>query len=235
MLRLASSLVALTFLLVAAQASEKEAPALMDINAASPADLMMLKGIGAKTAEKILAHRDALKGYTRLSQITEVKGIGEKTFQRIACVFMVPKEGPQRCVTGAGSAGGGPKVNINLADAAALTGLAGIGKKKAEKIVAYRAENGWFSTAEDVQGVKGIGPKTVLGFAAQVEVTVDVNAATAADLRALGFDNAAAIIKARDAVGGFATADDLLAVPGTDKTRVKRARHILTYGAKAAK
>ncbi len=233
--RLASTLIALSFLLVATHAHAQETPELMDINAASAADLMMLKGIGTKTADKILAHREKVKGYKHLSQITEVRGVGEKTYQRIACAFMVPKEGPQRCVTGAGSAGGGPKVNINLADAAALTGLSGIGKKKAEKIVTYRTENGWFTSAEDVQGVKGIGPKTVAGFAGQVEVKVDVNRATVADLLALGLENAAAIVKARDALGGFATADDLLAVPGTDKKQVTRARHILIYGAKAAK
>lgn len=232
--RLVPSLVALFVLLLSAQASAEEAPQLLDINAASAADLMMLKGIGPKTAEKILAHRDQLGGYTRLSQVTEVKGIGDKTYRRVACVFMVPKEGPQPCAGGAGGADG-PKVNINLADAAALTGLTGIGTKKAEKIVAYRAENGWFTSAEDVQGVKGIGPKTVHGFAAQVEVTVDVNRATAAMLRSLGFENADAIVKARDAVGGFANAKDLEAVEGTDKKIVRRARHILVYGAKAAK
>jgi len=68
-----------------------------------------------------------------------------------------------------------------------------------------------------------------------VEVSVDVNKATVADLRSLGFENAAAIIKARDAVGGFANQDDLRAVPGTDKKCVKRARHILTFVAKDEK
>ncbi len=224
------SLVAVVLLLLALSATAEEAPQLLDINAATDADLMMLKGIGPKTAEKILSHRDAVGGFVNLHQLTDVKGIGEKTYQRIACVFMVPKEGPQPCVSGA-AGGAGVKVNINLADAATLTALSGIGQKKAEAIVEHRTESGWFSTAEDLQAVKGIGPKTVQGFAAQVEVSVDVNRATAADLRFLGFENAAAIVKARDAVGGFATVEDLRAVPGTEKKLVRRARHILIFGA----
>ncbi|MFH1533169.1 MAG: helix-hairpin-helix domain-containing protein [Pseudomonadota bacterium] len=232
MLRAVFAVVAVVFLLLAGSTDAEEVPQLLDINTSSAADLMMLKGIGPKTAEKILKHRDGLGGFTSLHQLTDVKGIGEKTYQRIACVFMVPKEGPQPCVSGAGGASKGPRVNINLADAATLTALSGIGLKKAEAIVRHRAGNGWFSAAEDLQAVKGIGSKTILGFAAQVEVFVDVNRATVAELRSLGFENAAAMVKVRDAVGGFATLDDLYAVPDTDKQRVKRARHILTFGAR---
>jgi len=53
-------------------------------------------------------------------------------------------------------------VNINTADAATIAAeLNGVGLKKAEAIVAYRAKNGAFKTAEDLAKVKGIGLKTV--------------------------------------------------------------------------
>lgn len=230
--QLARVLVAtLGLLFLSAPVSAEEAPQRLDINEASAADLMMLKGVGPKTAEKILAHRDRVDGFERLREVMDVKGIGEKTYQRVACVFMVPQEGPQPCEKPAGAAGGG-KVNINLADARALTALSGIGPRKAERIVAYRQTNGWFTAAEDLQGVKGIGPKTVQGLARQVVIIVDVNAASEAHLNALGFENAAGIVKARDAAGGFDALDDLRAVPGTDKKVVKRARHILTFSAR---
>ncbi|WP_434572763.1 ComEA family DNA-binding protein [Pseudomonas sp. Z3-8] len=50
------------------------------------------------------------------------------------------------------------KVDLNGADAATLQReLAGIGKSKAEAIVAYREGNGPFSTVEELLEVKGIG------------------------------------------------------------------------------
>lgn len=50
-------------------------------------------------------------------------------------------------------------VNINTADAAQLETLDGIGKKKAEAIIAYRTEHGDFKTLEDLKEVNGIGDK----------------------------------------------------------------------------
>lgn len=222
----------LGLLLLSAPVAAEDAPQRLDINEASAADLMMLKGIGPKTAEKILAQRDRVDGFKHLREITEVKGIGEKTYQRVACVFMVPQEGPQPCEKRAAGAAGSGKVNVNLADAQALTALSGIGPKKAERIVAYRQANGWFTAAEDLQGVNGIGPKTVQGLAGQVVVIVDVNRVSEVHLTALGFGNAAAIVRARDAAGGFTSLDDLRGVPGTDKKVIKRARHILTFSAR---
>ena len=53
-------------------------------------------------------------------------------------------------------------VNINTADAATLAGsLRGIGRSKAEAIVAYRDENGPFKSVDDLVNVKGIGAKTL--------------------------------------------------------------------------
>ena len=52
-------------------------------------------------------------------------------------------------------------VNINTADAQALTKLKGIGPKKAEAIVAFRKANGAFKTIDQLADVKGIGAKTV--------------------------------------------------------------------------
>jgi len=53
-------------------------------------------------------------------------------------------------------------VDINTADAQELAeGLTGIGLSKAEAIVAYRDENGPFTSADDLANVKGVGSKTV--------------------------------------------------------------------------
>lgn len=50
-------------------------------------------------------------------------------------------------------------VNINTADTEALTALPGIGDVLAERIVAYRTENGSFEAIEDIMNVSGIGQK----------------------------------------------------------------------------
>lgn len=52
-------------------------------------------------------------------------------------------------------------ININTADAQALTRLKGVGLKKAEAIVAWRNANGSFKTLEQLAEVKGIGSKTL--------------------------------------------------------------------------
>ncbi len=50
-------------------------------------------------------------------------------------------------------------VNINTADADTLTALPGIGRVLAERIVAYRQQNGSFRALEEITKVEGIGEK----------------------------------------------------------------------------
>ncbi len=50
-------------------------------------------------------------------------------------------------------------VNINTADADTLTALPGIGPVLAERILAYRAQNGPFQAIEEITNVEGIGEK----------------------------------------------------------------------------
>lgn len=53
-------------------------------------------------------------------------------------------------------------VNVNTADAKTIAdSLSGIGLKKAEAIVDYRAKNGIFKSIEDLTQVSGIGSKTI--------------------------------------------------------------------------
>ena len=52
------------------------------------------------------------------------------------------------------------KININLADAATLQMIPGIGPSKAERILEYRETTGSFQSIEDIKNVSGIGNKT---------------------------------------------------------------------------
>lgn len=51
------------------------------------------------------------------------------------------------------------KVNINKATASELETINGIGPSLAEKIIAYRNENGRFASVEDLKNISGIGEK----------------------------------------------------------------------------
>ena len=47
-------------------------------------------------------------------------------------------------------------ININTASATELTTLSGIGESKANNIIAYREEHGYFTSIEDIKNVSGI-------------------------------------------------------------------------------
>lgn len=53
------------------------------------------------------------------------------------------------------------KLNLNKASAEELVMLPGIGKTKAERIVAWRAKHGKFNRVVDLRRVKGFGKKSV--------------------------------------------------------------------------
>ena len=59
---------------------------------------------------------------------------------------------------GQSSAAGAKTVNLNLADAASLDALPGIGPTLAQRIVDYRSANGGFRSLSDLAKVAGIGP-----------------------------------------------------------------------------
>jgi len=64
-------------------------------------------------------------------------------------------------LTGWAVAADAPKININTASVEELTQLKRVGPRYAEKIVAFRDENGPFKTVEELVNVPGIGPKTL--------------------------------------------------------------------------
>lgn len=57
------------------------------------------------------------------------------------------------------SVGTADKVRLNSATVTELQQLSGVGEKKAQAIVDYRQKNGKFKVIDELQNVKGIGPK----------------------------------------------------------------------------
>lgn len=68
----------------------------LDINKASREDLIALPGIGPAIAQDIVDLRGRKGSFTRLEELLEVRGIGEKNFNRIAPMLAVlPRGGAQ--------------------------------------------------------------------------------------------------------------------------------------------
>ena len=69
-----------------------------------------------------------------------------------------------------GPAAGAGRVNLNTADAEALDTLPRIGPATAERIIAWRDDNGGFTSVEDLLAVPGIGDKMLESLRDQVTV-----------------------------------------------------------------
>lgn len=61
----------------------------ININKAGKEELMMLPGIGVKTAEKIIEYRDAKGKFKRVDELLEVKGIGGKKLEKIKKIIFI--------------------------------------------------------------------------------------------------------------------------------------------------
>lgn len=56
---------------------------IVNLNTAGAAELNQLPGVGEKTAQAIIAHREAIGGFKNIEQLLEVKGIGPSKFEKM--------------------------------------------------------------------------------------------------------------------------------------------------------
>lgn len=147
----------------------------LDLNAATFEDLDQLPGLGPVKVQAILDAREQRGGFRALNELCEVDGIGPKTLERLRLYFKPLKVAEHLTTSTASlmepdSATGatqpavlakpaGP-ININSADITMLKEIKGIGDALALRIVEDRRVNGPYWKAEDLQRVKGVGPKT---------------------------------------------------------------------------
>lgn len=65
-------------------------PVFLDINKADTAELVMLKGVGAVIAKRIVAYRDRLGGFVRNEQLLEVFGIDSSRYDGLRLQLKAP-------------------------------------------------------------------------------------------------------------------------------------------------
>lgn len=91
----------------------------------------------------------------------------------VALVGAEPPAAPPVAGSGGGSGAAaepGAVIDLNTADATALDTLPRIGPALAERIIAWREENGRFASVDDLLAVPGIGEKLVAGLRDLVRV-----------------------------------------------------------------
>lgn len=109
----------------------------IELNRADSAELCRVVGIGATTAGRIVAYREALGGFVRVEQLAEVKGITEANYEKILKQIWCDSCEIQ-------------KIDINFVAPKALEGHPYIGRSALRRLVKTRQLKGGWRTAEEM-------------------------------------------------------------------------------------
>ncbi|AMV24532.1 ComE operon protein 1 [Gemmata sp. SH-PL17] len=168
-----------------ARPTEPVAVDLTDLNTASQIELAQVPGVGPKMAEAIVDHRHLYGPYKSVEELRSVRGIGPITFEKVRAHFRTgaqtngplaeaptspappvtrattPIPAPRSASTSAKKIQPGEApINVNTAQHEELQRLPSIGPVIAQAIIAHRTQSP-FQTVNDLDKVKGIGPKTL--------------------------------------------------------------------------
>ncbi len=161
-----------------ARPTEPAAADLIDLNTADRSELAQVPGVGPKTAEAIADHRRLHGPFKSVDELKNVRGVGPVTFEKVRTHFragalpqqpaaevpLSPQPQPQATKPAASGVRkiqpGDPPIDVNTATADELQRLPGVGPVTAQAIIAARAAKP-FASVNDLDRVKGIGPKTL--------------------------------------------------------------------------
>jgi competence ComEA-like helix-hairpin-helix protein len=146
---------------LALRAEESEAasaPRMIDPNAADRAEWDRLPGIGPLTAIAIVSHRQAQGPFRGAADLLAVRGVGPRTLERLQPFLDWGSEITQRALSYSDMSKAHGLPDLNLVDAAFLSGLPGFGPKLAERVVRERQTRGTFRDWSELLSVEGVGP-----------------------------------------------------------------------------
>lgn len=162
----------------------------IDLNRASRAELLQVPGLGPSLADRIADHQRRNGDFRSLDELRQVAGVGPAMLERLRpwlCVVDVadvnvierrsmyappPADMEARPSAGRKEAALTGPIDLNLASAADLQKLSGIGPVLSQRIIDERGKKP-FQCVDDLRRVSGIGPKTLERLRPYVLVTAD--------------------------------------------------------------
>ncbi len=188
-----------------------------DINLATAEDLQSIYGIGPVLSKRIVKYRNAIGGFTDMSQLNKVYGLESDVVAKIKQNFVLKTNTYKT----------GKKIvkrPINTATVEELKKIYGIGDRLAERIVKYRQFIGGFSVKEQLNDVYGLSSETInrlwqhykIENPAKIRSKIDLNKANIKELAKnpyITYQLAKKIVSYRTLNGTFHNFDDLLKVP----------------------
>ena len=172
----------------------------VNINTAGKDELDSLPGIGEKKAELIIEYRTKNGKFKSLKDIVNVKGIGEKTFEKLEPLITIDensketttetkttetvkkeeKKDNQMTISDddlVDSTDKDPtgRINLNTSAEEDFLLLPGIGEAKAAQIIEYRNKNKYFFSISEIKNVKGITDSMFAKMSDFITVKINVN------------------------------------------------------------
>ncbi len=122
-------------------------PTITDLNTATAEALVLIPGIGEKTAQRILEMRSNIGGFARVEHINAVWGITPENYERMKSWLTVNPSSPPQ------------KKSLNHISAYELSRYPFMQKNAVSQWITYRKLNGYFKTWEEVENAEGMSPK----------------------------------------------------------------------------
>lgn len=219
----------------------RQPPKSIMVNAADSAAFESLPGIGPKLSSRIIKYRNSLGGcFTQLSQISQVYGLKDSTYQLILPYLVLDTCTPSGKMKHGYTQGSKKNydhkqqpLDLNLADSVSLEALPGIGAKLAGRIIRFRNALGFYHSPDQLSEVYGFSdslrlkalPFLYIGKDLASFPHLQINTANAETLGKhpyLGAKTAGTLVKYRSKIGRFHTIDDLRNVYGLDSNRIRK-------------